>query len=455
MNDNFDPKAWNLFVGATVLAGCVDREVGGNDEMSASEDSSTHAGTESTTDTSTTEVVTTETDTTETETGYYEGCQTDDDCADSAVCVGGICLPPQYCMFDWHCPELKICVNQGCQWAGELTPSCGFPEFDIPVPLDVEFGTPRAMTFADLDDDGRDELVVVMEGDPSLRIFESGWNVPMVAMGCQYDGSYLAPAMAAGQFDDQPGEDIAYFADGIQLCFSDGAGGFASQSTEPSPLSHHRMIAGDFDGQPPMDLLPFGHAGATLHLLGNAIIPLSDGYLTAGAAVEFGTPGAGAAFLDDSKDLSTFDLTGSFQGGEPSIDNRRNLAGITSPEEARYAVSIARDAASQEQWYNIRLLDPDTLATDARVMVGDAFEMFAGDFDGDEEQDLFVTGDDNVTSGDTSVIFHLFEEPCLATQDLGNDSLVKNHAVGDHDGDGDDEIALIFDDQSLVIVDVE
>lgn len=425
----------NLLVGAVVLAGCVDRTLTGDGETSTSEDSSTDEGAESTTDdTGTTDAATTETTEAETsETGYYPGPE---------------------CMHDYHCPVFELCIDHECQSAGEPPPSCGLPEFDIPTTLESDFG-PLAMTFVDLDDDGRDELVTMTGED--FYVYESGWNIPTQVLGCQFYGTYVIPGLAAGHFDDQPGEDIVYVAEGdIRLCFSDGVGDFSSQVLEASSTPHQQVIAGDFDEQPPMDLIAFGNYGADLYLLGNGVVPLSNEELNSASAFDFGAPGAGVALLEYYYGVAVVDFFGNAQAELPTVpDNPRTMTGISSPDAARYVVSTQHYGNSGMEWFTVALHDPGTLVEGTRVLVDDAWVLVPGDFDGDQAQDLFVTNESSVWGGATTVVFGLFDEPCVAPQELGTDSYVTAHAVGDHDGDGDDEVALAFGTQSFLLLDVE
>jgi hypothetical protein len=467
MRDTFDPTAWNMFVGAALVAGCGSRVVAGDDETSTSESTVADGGTESTTDTSgavtsetdTSETDTSETDTSEADTSYYDGCLTDEDCSvygpGDYDCIGGICLPAQACAHHWYCPEFDMCFNLVCHDIGTPPPSCGLPELDIPVALELD-GKPLALTFADLDDDGRDELLVQSEN--YLFVYESGWNIPTTVMGCEFLDPYWPPAMAGGQFDDQPGEDIAVVADdSLITCFSDGVGGVASQSVQPIPLYYvNDVIVGDFDGQPPMDLLPAGESGAVL-VLNAGIVALGIEYGSTGAAAfDFGTPHAGLALIEEHYDLHSFDLSGAPQSFEPAyFDGHRSLARIESPDAGRYVLAITRDAVSDQQWYEVVLKSPLTLVEDARIVLSDAYWVIPGDFDGDQVDEIFVTGDDEFESGTASVVFGMFTEPCIAPLELGTDARVMRYAVGDHDGDGDDEVALMFEDDTIMIVDVE
>jgi hypothetical protein len=455
-NGTLEPKAWNLFVGAALVAGCGERTLPGDDETSTSEAPAADGGTESTTDTG--GVATTETGTTETDTDYYEGCRTDDDCIGSAVCVAGICLPPQPCVYYWDCPEFHDCIEQGCQEVATPPPSCEFPEFDIPVALAFD-GEPLTLAFADFDDDGQDELFVL--SNYHLSVYEHGSNNPTDTTGCDFVGSYDDPDMAGGQFDDQPGEDIAVvFDDSVLMCFSDGIGGFASQGTDPSPLSiEPKVIAGDFDGQPPMDLVLHGTQTAALLLATGTVIPLDYAYFqdgaTSAAAFGFDTAHAGVAVIEEYYDLYLFDLSGGIQVAQPNYEGNRRLTNITSPNAGRYVFTTMRYAEFDNEWYDVSLRDPISLDEHSHLVLSGGHVMVPGDFDGDQAQELFVTGDGALEGGPTSVVFGLFSEPCIAPQELYTESLVRDHAVGDHDGDGDDEVAFIFFDGTIVLVDVE
>ena len=58
------------------------------------------------------------------------------------------------------------------------------------------------------------------------------------------------------------------------------------------------------------------------------------------------------------------------------------------------------------------------------------------------------------TKSVVTVIYGIFSEPCLATQEIA--TVTEDFEVGDHDGDGDDELALIAGQgESVIILDVE
>ena len=52
------------------------------------------------------------------------------------------------------------------------------------------------------------------------------------------------------------------------------------------------------------------------------------------------------------------------------------------------------------------------------------------------------------------IVFGVFDQPCVATWELGTWTELTEISTGDHDGDGDDELAVIQNGE-VVIVDGE
>ena len=454
MRDALDPKAWNLFVGAALLTGCGARALPGGDETS----SSAEVESDTTDSTSTDSTDSTSTTSTSSNDGDPE-CYVDQDCYfDGYNCIDGECVPGE-CYSEGNCDEFEVCDmdTYECVALGEPPPSCGLPEFDIPTTLDLGFSWPLALTFADIDDDGRDELVIATESE--LLVYESGSDVPTITMR-DFESSEWT-SMVAGQFDGQPGEDLTLHVAGVyNRYFSDGVGGFASQSTAPSPLpSAYDMRAGDLDGQAPTDLLLWGWAdGATLHT-NMDIIPLSAGHVDGVAAFDFGSPHAGIAYLVNEV-LIWADFDGAIG---PTTDGGDQLTTVTSPGEARFVDTYTHfNNQAGHIWYDVHLHDPLTLQWNGGFVLSNAAHLQPGDFDGDQIQELFAIGNDEYSPGPATVVFDPFDIPCIATQDLGTEpgASVGRIAVGDHDGDGDDEVALLFGFESteedfILLLDLE
>jgi hypothetical protein len=475
----FDPRAWNLFTGAVLITACGRGSVTSVTEetsTSTSEDSTESTGT--TTD-STTEESTSDTgDTTGTETGEPPECVTDDDCY-YLHCVDGMCVE---CEELWDCQFGYECIDNVCEqgdncysgpYCNYYETSCGQYEFchydpyggscihvldpplpdcntdlmGIPTVLDPG-APPLALSFVDVDDDGLDELAVATA--TQLLVYELGLPDPTVSDRAM--PSNVVQAMVSAQFDGQAGEDLMLLVDtDVHGYFSDGISAFVNPSTLPSPIDTPRgLLAGDFDGQAPEDLWVWGPSGARLYLGG---IDLSVDVLVGGgepngaAAFEYPSPHAGVLLGDDAicgVDLSLFDLAGGLLAN--TFGHLDSVAAVSGPDEGRFVNAGYRGL----NWSHIRFWDADTLAEKNPVHVRAGHpSLLAGDFDGDQTQEVLAVGDA------VELIFGVFDAPCFSTLELGMQPAAILPAVGDHDGDGDDEFAFGSAAAKVVIVDVE
>jgi hypothetical protein len=479
---SFDPRAWNLLTGAVLVTACGPGSVSGMTEAtetSSSEDSTESSG--NTTD-STQESTS---DTGDTETGEDPECITDDDCYDSVPnvhCVDGMCVE---CEHDWDClvPGYAYeCINNVCEFENGCyhgsgsyyyQTSCGqyeicqynayggacFPVDDPPlpdcntdvmgIPTVLDLGAPPlALSFIDVDDDGLDELAVATA--TQLLVYELG--VPDPSVTDRAIPSNVVRAMVAAQFDGQAGEDLMLLVvSDVHGYFSDGISAFVNPSTLPSPIDTPRgLLAGDFDGQAPEDLWVWAPSGARLYLGGidlSVDIPIGDGETNGAAAFEYPSPHAGVllgnAYNDSRSSLSLFDLTGGpLANAYGRLDS---VAAVSAPGEGRFVSAGYRDA----NWSHIRIRDADTLAeTPVHVRAGHP-SVLAGDFDGDQWQEVLAVGDA------VELILDVFDEPCISTLELGIEPATILPAIGDHDGDGDDEFAVSSVAGEVIIVDVE
>jgi hypothetical protein len=99
-------------------------------------------------------------------------------------------------------------------------------------------------------------------------------------------------------------------------------------------------------------------------------------------------------------------------------------------------------------WYDIRTRDPINLGSVRMILFSpagdDGTDIASGDFDGDQMDDILVV------DGAASVVFGVMTEPCVATRILGPEPAI-GVAIGDHDGDGDDEAAVIQAGRVLIL----
>jgi hypothetical protein len=240
----------------------------------------------------------------------------------------------------------------------------------------------------------------------------------------------------------QAGEDLMLLVDtDVHGYFSDGISAFVNPSTLPSPIDMPRgLLAGDFDGLAPEDLWIWGPSGARLYLGGidlSVDIP-SQLEIIAAAAFEYPSPYAGILLGDEG----LFDLAGGPLVGTGYLDS---VAAVSTPDEGRF-VSAGYHSAN---WSHIRFRDAQTLAeTQAGLRAGHP-ALLAGDFDGDQRQEVLAV-DDSV-----ELILGVFDGPCISTLDLGIQPAAILPAVGDHDSNGDDEFAIITATGEVIIVDVQ
>jgi hypothetical protein len=218
--DTFDPRAWNLFAGVALLAGCTARPSdGAADETAESGDND------------------------------LVDCHTDDDCYYGwEVCIEGACQFLGECFYDSaDCCTFEVCEDFECVQVGSSLPECTVGWSEIPTLLESS-SAPLALSFADVDDDGAAELVVATA--TQLLVYPFGADQPTVTERAA--PSDLLRTMVAGRFDAQPGEDVILllFEGEFHRYFSDGVAGFVNPVIEASPVSSPRgLLAGNFDGQ--------------------------------------------------------------------------------------------------------------------------------------------------------------------------------------------------------------
>jgi hypothetical protein len=462
-----DPRVWNLLTGVVLVTACGPGTVTGVTEATAT--SSLEDSTESTGNTP---------DSTDTETGEPPECVTDDYCHYPGVhCVEGICVEciddydcnyqygaecinnmceheydPNACQYSYYyfsegCGLYEICDDGCVPVVDPPLPDCNAEVMGIPTVLDPG-APPLALSFVDVDDDGADELAVATE--TQLLVYELG--VPDPTVTDRPWPSDKVPAMASAQFDGQTGEDLMLLLNPhAHFYFSDGTSAFVNPSILPSPIDEPRgLLAGDFDGQAPDDVWIWGDSGARLYLGGvdlSVDVPGIQDQTNGAAAFEYPSPHPGVLLgntYDWSAGLNLFDLAGG-----PLADASGRLdsvAAVSAPNEGRF---VSAGYHHNENWSHIRFRDAGTLAeTQVRVRAGHPL-LLAGDFDGDQWQEVLAVGDA------VELIFGVFDRSCISTLELGIQPGAILPAIGDHDGDGDDELALSSAAGDVIIVDVE
>jgi hypothetical protein len=439
---DIDPRAWNLFVGIALIAGCggpAQTSEGSTDGTSTTDGSTTGTGTE--TDSETTA-------------GPCE-CQVDSDC-DITMC-GGVCYLG-HCYNYWPCynflcDSFEVCQAGDCTSIGEPMPSCNV-EFDIPSTHELS-AAPLALSFVDVDDDGAAELAVATETE--ILVFAHGSDVPTVS--ARMPAGAGDTRMVAGHFDAEPGEDVTLLVGGAyHRYFSDAMASLVSPIVEPSPLPDaHGLLAVELDALALTDLVVWGQSGAMLDLA-DTTVPLSSDDIDAAAAFAYGTPAEGVLLLHDLAPI-LFDFTGTeLASAAHWASHVGHLRGLG---QSKYFAVAAHLLDFSKPWFEVRVLDAVTL-DEASLSLFENVGPFqqdrylyetlaiAGDFDGDQQDEIVVAAG---WADPLHVVIGALSQPCLAVQDLGPDPVL-GIAVGDHDGDGDDEAALL-QAARVVITDLE
>lgn len=422
---DFDPRAWNLLAGLALVTGCSGRTIAVDGDSTDSVDGET---------------------TLDPDTGPE--CINVDDCPSGYYCYDGVCqyvphhdghIPYPYydCYSDVECGSLSLCEFNYCEGVYS-PPQCDFVLPQLPV---LEIPDPGlALAFVDVDADGAKELVVATQ--TQLHVFESGSMMPTShARGIE---SSIVDAMVGGDFDDNPGVDVMLLHDQeLDLHASDGLGNLlpAQGSPAPYPLTYG-LEAGEFDGLPRTDLLAWGSATTGVIYGNGGAFDLLGGVVTSASTRDFGLSGEGFTLLRDNEllfvDIGGF-ITGSvfLRGGEPRAQ--------TGMDVFDHAYEVG--SSNLDGWTLIDVFDRSTANLTSRWgSLGSVTQMRAGELDGVDDTDELAL----IRDGELWV--HV-GGMCLLPVPL--DSLATELAFGDHDGDGDDELAVLTAGGLISIVDIE
>jgi hypothetical protein len=441
-----DPRAWNIAAGLCLASGCGSRVVGAD-----------ASGTGEASESSTT------LDSTDASSSEGPECVTDADCPPGIgyYCLNGFCeyvvgdgyaeIPDGYgegpyndCYADADCDPLETCEFVYCQGVG--TPvACRPPD---PVPSLTIPEAALALSFADVDDDGAEELVVATQSE--LQVYEHGVDIPLVSpRGLDSDS---IDAMDAAHFDAMPGEDLVIlFADELRLHASDGVGNFAAPSVSPSNWPDSvGLLAGELDGAPLADMLIWASSGAGLELGNGDLVPVSvDVVIGAATARSISEPVAGFVLQRDG--FLEFYISGVDES--VGVSQLRGVAphALTSIAELGDSFDLSSSRIdSSTAWTIIEQWGAVTGSLGARWgVLGHVTAMAGGEFDGDARADVAL-----IVDGTVQVQFGaLTETTCLAFYPFAG--VATNLAVGDHDGDADDEIAIRFEGGNVAVIDAE
>ena len=443
---SFDPRAWNIAAGLCLATGCGARTISVD----------TDTGTDATDETEETESNTTIT--IEPTTGPE--CVNASDCPYGYYCYDGMCeYVPHHdghldhtedywygeCYVDTDCEPLAICDFDYCEPL--LGPSdCAPPDQATALPIP---GVALALSFVDVDDDGADELVVATQSE--LHVFESGSDMPTTsARGLD---SPSVDAMVGGAFDMSPGDDVVLlFADELYLHASDGVGSLAMPIVVASGWTDSRGLrVGQFDDQALSDLLIWSGTGAGIAFGSGLGVPLGDQVAIATAdARSVDDPVAGFVIaFEESPVMSFHDADGGFidyvglRGVWPYAVTSFEILGDG------YVLSTST-INSVESWTAFEEWGPAT-GNSGQIwgMLGSVEAMLGADFGGDARDDVAM-----LSGGEPRIHFDVHDiNGCLATYSLGDPAV--DLVAGDHDGDGDDELALLTALGEVVVIDGE
>jgi hypothetical protein len=441
MTMDVDPRIWNLLSGLALVSGCSSRVTSAEAEATdsldgestldpdsssdSSPDSSPDSGPECVTDA-------------ECPTGYY--CNNYGSC-EYAGRDGYVVDEALWdCEYDSDCGYLALCGGHNC-FEVQLPPECAFMPSRAPA-LDI-LVAPLALAFVDVDDDGAHELVVV--SPTQLHVFETGSPIPVLyARGIE---SNVVDGIVGGAFDETPGADLMLLHDDqLHLHASDGMGGLLPASPSPNPFAlAHGLAAGEFDGEPSTDLLVWGSVTSGVIYGSGELLQLYEGPVTSASARDLGLPGNGFTLLRDHI-LRFFDLTGvALETAPLRGDEPRTQASVDVLGETLEVGSSVFDRG--EVWTLVEAFDRTTSSqTEEWGVGGTVTQMHAGELDGLDDIDELAL----IASGELWV---RVGGDCLLPVPL--DGTAQELAFGDHDGDGDDELAVLTAANTVSLIDVE
>lgn len=440
-----DPRAWNIVAGLCLASGCGSRTITADGDSDASGTDASESATSSAESNTTIDTL---------ETGGPE-CVNDTDCPPGYYCLDGVCqyaispdghIDSYYypnCYADSDCNTLEVCEYSYCQVL--LTPAACQPPDPTPS-LAIPIGS-LALSFVDVDADGADELVVATPSE--LHVYESGSDVPTISpRGIDSD---TIDAMVGGAFDGAAGDDVMIlFADELRLHGSDGVGSFAPPSVSPSDWPDSTgLLAGEFDGAAPADLVIWASSGAGAQLGSGEQLSFGADPIGAATARSLSDPVGGFLLQRDTL-LDFYDAAGAAIGtSQLRADAPYALTSIEQLGDS-FDLSSSVVFSVRDAWTVIEEWGPATGNLGIYWGVpGQVNAMLGGDFDGDARADIAL-----IIGPTVQVQFAvLTDSSCLAMYPFA--AIAQALAVGDHDGDGDDEIAVRFEAGHITVLDGE
>ena len=419
-----DPRAWNIVAGLALATGCGGRTI-------ASEGGETST----TSDSNTTD-----------ETTLGDECVVDSDCPDFYYCLQGICeyVPHsdgswEYeCYTDEDCGELGACASGFCVNSIEPNACNENTTADLIADIPVEG---LELSYVEAGPGPGTELVVLAAN--TLEVYAAGSDEPTSSdhgfdLGSVQD-------MVVGELDLEAGEDLAILVDAQpQLVSGDGQGGFVpGEPLLPTFASATRLLAVELDGVPPEDLVSIG-TGARAQTTNGSIIWDMDEVFSDATGRDVPGEGEGVSFLGESRvwlmgpngNLATSII---LLGGQPSA--------LTSLEWPDMDERMDVFSTGFDGWTALEVFDSEASSAKSWGLPQVVYDIIGGDFSGDGIADLAY-----VIAGEIYLHRNVPGNSCVETEPLPlpPGGIPRDWDVGDFDGDGDDDLAVLLDDRVLV-----
>jgi hypothetical protein len=293
-----------------------------------------------------------------------------------------------------------------------------------------------ALSFADVDADGQEELVVATASE--LWVYESDGADPIASPRAAGE----IRDMVAGDFDATPGEDVLLLLSGDSLALhnSIGDGTFGPGASNPTPIGFLTgLVAGDFDGQPPSDLLAWGGAGAYVDLAGQIIV-LDEGQIASAAVHDLGSPEPSIAlWRDTTVDIYALDV-------QP-ITSWTEVPGVPmlAPFWREFTSEYAIVSAHYDTWSRVQSRNLNQ-EIDEWSIHGTPSLIFAGDLDHSQTDELVFFDEMDPDLPNAFVQFNPLQDgDCWHPLPVPGRGNPVEAVFGDHDGDGDEELAFRTD----------
>lgn len=376
---------------------------------------------------------------------WYPECYVDDDCGPGMICVNYYCEPEPFgeCRTSSECEFNEYCDDNGACVGVQLPAQCLAPALQqIPLP-DEAGGVVVALKFVDVDADAQQELVLLRDDAIVVIDLMAGEQAITVPHGAfELDGLAATDVELDGTIDLVATSSIKLNS---RVFLGDGMGGFIDTGTGPAmTLDHAHGI--DF---------PFGLGELVARTAADEAVILSN-FVQQGPDIEVLYPGPieGLAVGDFDGDSTDEAVSLTFctplvhqDGGLQSFD----AFGPPGP------CSIAVGDFDGDPIDDIVIVRADASFSVVNVLAPPGAELkFVGlagahqaaapiDF-GDSPYTLIVQAG--------AELGYLFTDPQSQTWCRGElDELppVARFAVGDVDGDGDDELATVDQDGAVAL----